>query len=161
MNNTALLQNIASEFIAHSGVPVKPAFDKISAGDETFINELSPSDLLELLENPLPIIINTLTGEPHSAIHSHSDDILPDCKNYAYGIGYESATALFVVIAGIESYYLALKAKAYLKNQNYLPLLIKLNGLNKHAGRSNVNVHQYRIDSKKSVIISTGSHFAY
>lgn len=24
-----------------------------------------------------------------------------------------------------------------------------------------VNVHQYRIDSKKSVIISTGSHFAY
>ncbi|EMI2315725.1 hypothetical protein REJ26_004303 [Providencia stuartii] len=83
------------------------------------------------------IIINTLTGEPHSAIHSHSDDILPDCKNYAYGIGYESATVLFVVIAGIESYYLALKAKAYLKNQNYLPLLIKLNGLNKHAGRSN------------------------
>ncbi len=29
MNNTALLQHIASEFIAHSGVPAKPAFDKM------------------------------------------------------------------------------------------------------------------------------------
>ncbi|ELB3894168.1 MULTISPECIES: hypothetical protein [Morganellaceae] len=138
MNNTALLQHIASEFIAHSGVPAKPAFDKISAGDETFINELSPSDLLELLENPLPIIINTLTGEPHSAIHCHSDDILPDCKNYAYGIGYESVTALFVLVEGIESYYLALKAKAYLKNQNYLPFLIKFNGLDKHPDCQNL-----------------------
>lgn len=138
MNNTALLQHIASELLAHSGVPAKPAFDKISAGDETFINELSPSDLLELLENPLPIIINTLTGEPHSAIHSHSDDILPDCTNYAYGIGYESATALFVLVEGIESYYLALKAKAYLKNQNYLPFLIKFNGLDKHPDCQNL-----------------------
>ncbi|MGF7483681.1 hypothetical protein [Providencia sp. SP181] len=129
MNNTALLQHIASEFIAHSGVPAKPAFDKISAGDETFINELSPSNLLELLENPLPIIINNLTGEPHSVIHNHCEDQRPDTKTYGYGIGYEVGNKIIVLAGGIYVYFHVLKAKMYLKGINYLPLMTKMIGL--------------------------------
>ncbi|EML7933856.1 MULTISPECIES: hypothetical protein [Providencia] len=130
MNNTELLQHIASEFIAHSGVPAKSAFDKISAGDETFINELSPSGLLELLENPLPIIINTLTGEPHSVVHNHYEDQRPDSKTYGYGIGYEIGSKIIVLAGGIDTYYHALKSKIHLQNMSYLPLMVKMTDFN-------------------------------
>ncbi|CAB5597469.1 MULTISPECIES: hypothetical protein [Morganellaceae] len=130
MNNIALLQHIASELIAHSGVSAKPAFDKISADDEKFINELSPSNLLELLENPLPIIINNLTGEPHSVIHNHCEDQRPDSKTYGYGIGYEAGNKIIVLADEIDTYYHSLKAKQYLKSINYLPVMTQMVGLN-------------------------------
>lgn len=130
MNNITLLQQIATKFMAHSGVSAKPVCDKINAGDETFINELSPSDLLEVFENPLPIIINTLTGEPHSVIHNHCEDQRPDSNIYGYGIGYEIGDNIIVLADEIDTYYHSLKAKQYLKSINYLPVMTQMVGLN-------------------------------
>ncbi|MBI6529977.1 MULTISPECIES: hypothetical protein [Morganellaceae] len=130
MNNIALLQHIGSEFITHSGVTATLALEKIHSGYEAFINELSPSGLLELLENPLPIIINILTGEPHSVIHSHSEDLRPNSKTYGYGVGYEVGNIIIILASGIDTYYHALKGKLFLKSENYMPLFVSMIDLN-------------------------------